>query len=55
MSKTVEKSSPQIGKWESKEFKASQGRKSHSAVNPVPAKGMEKTVLLKRGSAFYTI
>ena len=42
MSKTVGKSSPQTGKWESKEFRASQGRKNHSAVTPAPEKGMEQ-------------
>ena len=50
MSKTVGKSSPQTGKWESKEFRASQGRKNHSAVNPAPAKGMEKTDQAERRS-----
>ncbi|MGN8967855.1 hypothetical protein, partial [Intestinimonas sp. HCP28S3_D6] len=34
MSKTVGKSGPQTGKWESKEIRASQGCKNHSAVNP---------------------
>ena len=42
MSKTGRRSSPQTGKWESKEFRASQGRKNHSAVSPAPEKGMEK-------------
>ena len=50
MSKTVGKSSPQTGKWESKEFRASQGRKNHSTVNPAPAKGMEKTDQAERRS-----
>lgn len=38
------------GKWESKEFRASQGRKSHSAVDPAPEKGMEKTDQAERRS-----
>ncbi len=50
MSKTVGKSSPQTGKWETKELGASQGRKNHSAVNPAPAKGMEKTDQAERRS-----
>ena len=43
MSKTGRRSSPQTGKWESKELRASQGRKKRSAVNPAPEKGMKKT------------
>ena len=43
MSKTGERPYPQTGKWESKELGASQGRKSRSAVDPAPEKGMEKT------------
>jgi len=50
MSKTVGKSSPQTGKWKSKEFRAFQGRKNHSTVNPAPAKGMEKTDQVERRS-----
>lgn len=50
MSKTVGKSSPQTGKWESKEFRASQGRKNHSAVTPAPAKGMEQADQAERRS-----
>lgn len=50
MSKTVGKSSPQTGKWEAKELGASQGRKNHSAVNPAPTKGMEKTDQAERRS-----
>ena len=50
MSKTVGKSSPQTGKWESKEIRASQGRKNHSAVTPAPVKGMEKTDQAERRS-----
>ena len=50
MSKTVGKSSPQTGKWKSKELGASQGRKNHSTVNPAPAKGMEKTDQAERRS-----
>ena len=42
MSKTGRRSSPQTGKWESKELRASQGRKNHSAVDPAPEEGMEK-------------
>ena len=34
MSKTGGKNCPQTGKWELKEFRASQGRKSRSAVDP---------------------
>ena len=50
MSKTVGKSSPQTGRWEAKEFRASQGRKNHSEVNPAPEKGMEKTDQAERRS-----
>ena len=50
MSKTGGRNCPQTGKWESKEFRASQGRKNHSAVNPAPAKGMEKTDQAERRS-----
>ena len=41
MSKTGRRSSPQTGKWETKELGASQGRKNHSAVNPAPEKGIQ--------------
>ena len=50
MSKTGRRSSPQTGKWESKEIRASQGRKNHSAINSAPAKGMEKTDQAERRS-----
>ena len=50
MSKTVGRSSPQTGKWESKELGASQGRKNHSAVNPTPEKGMEQVDQAERRS-----
>ena len=50
MSKTGGKSSPQTGKWESKEIRASQGRKNHSAVSPAPEKGMEKADQAERQS-----
>ncbi len=40
----------QTGKWESKEIRASQGRKNHSAVDPAPEKGMEKTDQAERRS-----
>ena len=50
MSKTDGRSSPQTGKWESKEFRASQGRKNHSAVNPAPEKGMEQADQAERRS-----
>ena len=50
MSKTVGKSGPQTGKWESKELGASQGRKNRSAVDPAPEKGMEKTDQAERRS-----
>ena len=50
MSKTSRRTSPQTGKWKSKEFRASQGRKNHSAVNPAPEKGMEKTDQAERRS-----
>ena len=42
MSKTGRRSSPQTGEWESKEFRAAQGRKNHSAVVPAPENDMEK-------------
>ena len=42
MSKTGGGDSPQTGKWESKELRASQGRKNHSAVTTAPKKDMEK-------------
>ena len=42
MSKTVGKSSPQTGKWKSKEFRAFQGRKNHSAVDPAPEKVLNR-------------
>ena len=50
MSKTDGRSSPQTGKWESKEFRASQGRKSHSAVDPAPEKGIEQVDQAERRS-----
>ena len=50
MSKTVGKSSPQTGKWESKELGASQERKNLSAVDPAPAKGMEQVDQAERRS-----
>ena len=50
MSKTVGKSSPQTGKWKSKEFRAFQGRKSHSAVDPAPEKGIEQVDQAERRS-----
>lgn len=50
MSKTGGRSCPQTGKWKSKEFRAFQGRKNHSTVNPAPAKGMEKTDQAERRS-----
>ena len=50
MSKTGGKNCPQTGKWESKEFRASQGRKNHSAVSPAPEKGMEKADQAERRS-----
>ena len=50
MSKTVGRNCPQTGEWESKELRAYQGRKNHSAVNPAPAKGMEKTDQAERRS-----
>ena len=50
MSKTVGKSSPQTGKWESKEIRASKGRKNHSAVGPAPEKGMEQVDQAERRS-----
>ena len=50
MSKTGRRSSPQTGKWESKELGASQGRKNRSAVDPAPEKGMEKADQAERRS-----
>lgn len=50
MSKTGRRSSPQTGKWESKELRASQGRKNHSAVDPAPEKGMEQVDQAERRS-----
>ena len=38
MERTVHKQ----GKWESRELRAPQGRKNHSAVTPAPEKDMEK-------------
>ena len=38
------------GKWESKEIRASQGHKNHSAVNPAPEKGMEQADQAERRS-----
>lgn len=50
MSKTGGKNCPQTGKWESKELGASQGRKSHSTVDPAPEKGMEQVDQAERRS-----
>ena len=50
MSKTGRRSSPQTGKWESKELGASQGRKNRSAVDPAPEKGMEQADQAERRS-----
>ena len=50
MSKTGGMSSPQTGKWETKELGASQGRKNHSAVNPAPEKGIEQADQAERRS-----
>ena len=50
MSKTGERPYPQTGKWESKELRASQGRKNHSAVDPAPEKGMEQVDQAERRS-----
>jgi len=50
MSKTGGRNCPQTGKWESKEFRASQGRKNHSAVTPAPEKGMEQADQAERRS-----
>lgn len=44
MSKTGRRSSPQTGKWESKEFRASQGRKNHSAVTSRPQKVWKRQI-----------
>lgn len=38
------------GKWESKEIRASQGRKNRSAVDPAPEKGMEQIDQAERRS-----
>ena len=38
------------GEWESKEFRAAQGRKNHSAVTPAPEKGMEQADQAERRS-----
>ena len=50
MSKTGGRNGPQTGKWEAKEFRASQGRKNHSAVNPALEKGMEQADQAERRS-----
>ena len=50
MSKPDGRSSPQTGKWKSKEFRAFQGRKSHSAVDPAPEKGIEQVDQAERRS-----
>lgn len=50
MSKTGRRSSPQTGKWETKEIGASQGRKNRSAVDPAPEKGMEQVDQAERRS-----
>ena len=50
MSKTGGRPYPQTGKWESKELGASQGRKSRSAVDPAPEKGMEQVDQAERRS-----
>ena len=46
----MERAAHKQGKWESKELRASQGRKNHSAVDPAPEKGMEKTDQAERRS-----
>ena len=43
MSKTGGRSCAGSGKWESKEFRSSEGRKNHSAASPALEKSMEKT------------
>ena len=48
--KQLEGAAHKQGKWELKEFRASQGRKNHSAVKPAPEKGMEKTDQAERRS-----
>lgn len=40
--KQVERATRKQGEWESKEFRAAQGRKNHSAVVPAPENDMEK-------------
>lgn len=40
--KQLEKATRKQGEWESKEFRAAQGRKNHSAVVPAPENDMEK-------------
>ena len=50
MSKTGRRNCPQTGKWKSKEFRAFQGRKSHSAVDPAPEKGIEQVDQAERRS-----
>ena len=50
MSKTVGRNRPQTGKWESRELRAYQGRKNHSAVTPAPEKDMEKADQAERRS-----
>jgi hypothetical protein len=50
MSKTGGWNCPQTGKRESTEFRASQGRKNHSAVNPAPEKDMEEADQAERRS-----
>ena len=48
--KQLEEATRKQGEWESKEFRAAQGRKNHSAVDPAPEKGMEKTDQAERRS-----
>ena len=38
----MERATRKQGEWESKEFRAAQGRKNHSAVVPAPENDMEK-------------
>ena len=40
--KQVERATHKQGEWESKEFRAAQGRKNHSAVVPAPENDMER-------------
>ena len=40
--KQLEGAAREQGEWESKEFRAAQGRKNHSAVVPAPENDMEK-------------